>query len=539
MADPQLKKVACPSCGAPLLFGPGEITVRCPFCHAVVERPAAAGGPATLRSDSDGRPRRPANPRPSTAASSPVFLPTMIILGMLVALSVGGLAVFFIVQQVSRSGFNLSVNGPVAVLSTETPDEPEFISLAFDVTGSAYLLNRMNPVRKQVVWRGKKFESISDVRLIVAGGGKFFTIEGTKLHAYSDKDGSELWQAKLSDALGYCRECLSVSGDRAIALTQDYVIQAFDTDSGASAWKRRMDGYTQGFLLADDSLWVIDKTGDRLGLLQLSLEDGTVRQEIAPVCRRKDALVSSELSTLSTFLFDPDPAVRASDRSLYLLYGWMPGCVERWDVSPAAMRWQTEDDHGYSPSGDVATLLTPDTLFFSYEHTLWSVSKADGQTRVLSEDGDYELVPLALEQGTLIVRTKRTRGTTQFGLRGVDPAGGETLWEYPIENGEPVDPPDAAFGHVDKDGSVWGWRMIDGRLRLFLFQADPNQVTFDTLDPKDGTSSGTETLALPIDGDSYFGPDILAWKGTVVWFAAGGKIMGVDISTAKLKCAFP
>ena len=39
MPEPQLRKVACPSCGAPLLFGAGEITTRCTFCQAVVERP--------------------------------------------------------------------------------------------------------------------------------------------------------------------------------------------------------------------------------------------------------------------------------------------------------------------------------------------------------------------------------------------------------------------------------------------------------------------------------------------------------------------
>jgi LSD1 subclass zinc finger protein len=539
MADSQLRKVACPSCGAPLLFGPGEITVRCQFCDAVVERPVAAGGPATLRDGEGGRPPAERPSRPSPADPSAAFTRTVLILSISVALSVVGLAALFVIRQAAGSGFDLSVSGPVAALSTDTPDEPEFISLVYDFSGEAYLFTRLNPVRKSLVWRGKKIKDSSAVRALVAADGKFFSVEGTELHAYSDKDGSAIWQAKLSDALGYCDECLSVLGNRAVVLTLDYVIQAFDTASGASAWKRRMYGYTKGFLLDDDSLWVIDQTDGHFSLLRLSLADGTVRGEIAAACRRTDGFVSEEPDALSAVLFDPDPAVPSAERSLYLLYGWMPGCIERWDVSAAKLLWQTEDDEGYSPSNDFATLLTPDALFFSYESTLWAVSKADGKIRVLSDGGDYDPVPLALEQGVLIVRIKRTRGTTQFGLRGVDPADGETLWEHPIENGEPLDPPDAAFPHVDDDGSIWGWRMIDGRLRLFIFQADPNRVTFDTLDPKDGSSSGTETLTLPINGDSYFGPEAVTWQGTVFWFTAGSKIMGVDIATATLKCAFP
>lgn len=539
MADPQLKNVDCPTCGASLLFGAGVITIRCQFCNAVVERPARAGMPATLRSDSAVPPRaHPASADPAPD-SSRFFIRSAFILGLVCAFGVIAMAVFFIIRQASQSGFILFVTGPISELSTDTPGEPEFISLSSDLDSEGYFFARLNPVRRKVVWRGKKFESISDVRTIVTGDGKFFTVEGTELHAYRDTDGSGIWQAKLSDELGYCDECLSVSGGRAVALTQDYVIQAFDTSTGNSAWKRRMNGYTGGFTIADEGLWVIDKVESQVSLFLLSLDDGTVLKQITPECRRTDGAITNKLDSISPFFLDPDPSVRSSSRSVYLLYGWYPGCIERWDATSTTLLWQVEDDGGYSPSRDFATLFTPDTLFISYEDTLWSVSKADGQIRVLSEGGDYTLVPLALEKDTLILRTKRTRGTEQFGLRGIDPARGEILWDYPIEKSEPVDPPDAAFGHVDDDSSIWGWRMIDGKLRLFIFQADPNQVTFDTINPKDGSSSGREILALPIDGDSYFGPEILAWRDTVLWFVADAKLMAMDISTAKLMCNFP
>jgi hypothetical protein len=539
MPDSQIKKVACPTCGASLLFGPGEITTRCPFCQAIVERPLQADQPAQVKTDSTKEPWASTTSRPSTVDSSRIFLRVALILTTLIFIGIIAMAVLLITRQASRSGFSLIVNGPVAALATDTPEEPEFISLSYDITGETYLFTRLNPVQKKVVWRGKEFEDISDVRTIVAGDGKFFTVEGTELHAYHAADGAELWQADLSDELGYCGECLSVIGDRAIALTQDYVIQAFDTNTGGPAWKRRMDGYTQGFTIADDGLWVIDKVDSQASLFFLRLDDGTVLKRITPECKAKDGPGGSNLASASSFLLDPDPSVRDSTRSIYLFYGSYPGCVERWDASSATLLWQAEDDKGYSPSKDYAALFTPDRLYFAYRDMLWSAAKTDGQIQVLAEGGDYELVPLAVAQDVLILRTKRTRGTTQFGLRGFDPTAGNILWDYPIAKSAPYDPPDAAFRYVDEDQAIWTWRMSGGLFHMYLFQSNPNQFSTSTLNPKDGTFSAGGTLDFHFSIDSYFGPEILFWKDTTLWFVADSKLMAVDVSTAKLLSQFP
>jgi outer membrane protein assembly factor BamB len=324
-----------------------------------------------------------------------------------------------------------------------------------------------------------------------------------------------------------------------VALTQDYVIEAFDAETGASAWKRRMDGYTPGYTIVDGGLWVIDKVDGRQSLLQLSLADGSILRQITPACLRSDGNASSELNTTSLFLFDPDPSVESSSRALYIFYGWYPGCIERWDAASATRVWQTETDEGYSPSSDYAALITPETVYFADGERLWSASSADGQIRMLSEDGDYEMVPLAVEQGVLILRTKRTRGSTQFGLRGFDPAKGNILWDHAIPNSAPYDPPDAAFRHVEDDQAVWSWRLSGGLLRLFTFQADPNQLSLATLNPGDGTYADGEAMTLDISGDSYFGPTILLRDETMLWAMADAKLFGIDLATAKIKYQFP
>jgi len=538
MPDPQVKRVACPSCGAPLLFGPGEITTRCQFCHAVVERPLRADQPATVKSG----PAVPQPTRPSAGSrpANPIAVFSFLALGLAL---VAAIAAFVVVMAVADSGSSAGsrwiFSGAIAALPADRPEGPDFIALAYDLSDGTYLFVRVNPVDGKTVWRGKQVGESSDVRTIVPGDGRFFTAEEGELHAYRNADGTEIWQAGLSDELMYCDECLSVDGNRVIALTQDYVIEAFDAETGASAWERRMDGYTSGFTIVDGGLWVIDKEDGGFALLQLSLADGSVQKMISPVCSRSDGGAGYGLSASSIFLFDPDPSVRAAERSIYIFHGGYPGCIDRWDASTATRVWQASDDEGYSPSQDFAVLSAPETLYFAYQDRLWSAGKTGGAVRLLSEGGDYELVPLAFEQDVLILRTKRTRGTARFGLRGFDPVRGETLWDHPIENGEPYDPPDAAFRHVDEDTSIWTWRFSGGLLRLYTFQADPNRLSFAAIDPRDGAFSGREPLAFDFSYDSYFGPEILYRKDALIWVMADSKLLGIDLDAAEIKYQFP
>ncbi len=72
-----------------------------------------------------------------------------------------------------------------------------------------------------------------------------------------------------------------------------------------------------------------------------------------------------------------------------------------------------------------------------------------------------------------------------------------------------------------------------------IFESNPSQILFDSLDPGNGSSAGTQTLALDISQDSYFGPKILSWENTVVWLVADSKLMAIDILTRKVIYHFP
>jgi hypothetical protein len=330
-----------------------------------------------------------------------------------------------------------------------------------------------------------------------------------------------------------------VRGDRVVALTQDYTLQAFDTGSGASAWQRRLDGYARGFSVADGAVWVIDKSGDATAVFALNLADGKVQRQIVPECDSPHSGGSSGLDSSSTFMFDPDPSVLSSSRSLYLLYGWSPGCVERWDAPFDGKAWQTENNSGFSPSGNFSVLAAPDALYFASDNNLWAADRATGKIRALMQGGDYKLVPLTLSQGVLIVRTERTRGTAQFGLIGVDPAGGDTLWQYTVDKGAPLDEPDSIAGLVDGDQSGWTWRILGDQLALMIFRADPNQLAFQTVNPKDGTVTAGKAVALTVDGDFYAPPTIVAWQDPVVWLLVDSKLLAVDAVAMSVKFSYP
>ncbi len=540
MDETPLKKVACPSCGAPILFGPHDgTTTRCQFCGAVVERPAPAEQPSAPTENAPEPPDFPSIPSAPASKSNPI------VGWLILAVIAGGLLVGAVAVIGALSGGGilgkpaLSVQSPIALLPTGPAQAPDFLAWTYDPGADTYQTARINPAKSSVVWRGKTHKDIGDVSAIVAAGDKFFSVEGTGLYAYRTADGNLIWQAALSDKLSYCSGCLSVRGNRVVALTQDYSLQAFDAESGASAWQRRLDGYTSSYSIADGAVWVMDKTGGGNGLLALGLEDGKVQRQIVPQCEDPEGFGESGLDTSATFLFDPDPSVLSSSRSVYLLYGWAPGCIERWNAPFDANAWQTREKDGFSPSGDYSLLSAPDTLYVATDNNLWAADKTTGKVQTLMQGGDYNLVPLAFAQGVLVVRTERTRGTAQFGLIGVDPASGDTLWQYTIEKGAPLDDPDSIAGLIDGDQTGWTWRILGGQMVLLNFQANPNQLTFQTIDPKSGTVAAGKTIKLNISGDFYAPPSLVAWQDPVAWFLVESDLVGFDAGAMSIKFSYP
>jgi outer membrane protein assembly factor BamB len=544
-SDSQYRKVACPSCGAPLVIRPGDgRIIHCQFCGATIQAPeppppvtppAPAGSqPSVLTLPLDF-------PAQDAGSTGKIALPIGCLVGAGIALAIGILLYLGFSPSAPETILRrpLSVTGAVPLLAGDPQVALDFIVTAFDVDADKYLFARVSAKDHKALWRGTTFDSISDFQGLTAVGDAFYSTKGTTLLAFNALDGSQRWSATLSDKLGYCAECLSVAGTRVIVLTQDYTFQVFDAATGDLVWQRRMAEYTRSFQLWNDSLLVVDKVDDSYSLLFLDIASGNIRQQITPSCKTLDGYSSEDLGTTSTFLVAPDSAGPAAGGALYLVYGWPESCVERRDLATGKLIWQQVSADGFSPGGDVYPVLTEDSLFLGFENTLLAAKTADGTFRTVLQAQDNSLVPLALINGTLIARAKTTRGSTRFSLWGLDPANGEKLWEHTLGKSGPMDPPDSVSGLVDDDQSAFTWRSLDGRFTILDFQANPNQLELQFLNTKDGNPGIGEKVAINVTGDFYFVPKVLGWEDPIVWLYVESSVLGVDIQSGKITYSYP
>jgi outer membrane protein assembly factor BamB len=416
---------------------------------------------------------------------------------------------------------------------------PDAAALVYDIFAEQYLLARLDPVRHRIAWRGPAMEGYSFLRGLASASGAIYITENAQLLAFDAGDGHTLWKAALTDNLGYCAGCLSAVGNRVLALTEDYTLQAFDAATGETAWSRRLAGYTSRMTVVGESLLVIDQEDEAFSLFRLSAADGRVEWKITPACKGAEDYSAEQLDSGSTVVVSPEKGEGSGDRSVFLIYGWNPACVERRDFATGAVRWQHYDEQGYSPSDDYAVLLTDAALFFGAGNDVWSVDTASGTARRVLSLEDYEPVPIALAGDTLIVRLKRTRGSTQFGLRGMDPANGEKYWELVLDKGAPLEPPDTIAGLVDDAQTAFILRVQNDRLALVEFEAEPEQMRIRWLDPKSGEAIGENILPLEIQGDFYAPPVLVAWSDPVLWVTVENRLLGLDLAAGKPALSYP
>ncbi len=71
-----------------------------------------------------------------------------------------------------------------------------------------------------------------------------------------------------------------------------------------------------------------------------------------------------------------------------------------------------------------SSLLSDHYLYFGNGGALVRIEKSTGNEKILVSDPDYMLMPLAISGDNLIVPAKKTRGTAQFELWGVNADSG-------------------------------------------------------------------------------------------------------------------
>jgi outer membrane protein assembly factor BamB len=334
----------------------------------------------------------------------------------------------------------------------------------------------------------------------------------------------------MPDKLNYGEANMLVANGRVLTSNLDQSVQAYDAFTGTLVWSRRLSGYDYSLRLVGGSLVLFDYLGDdyTYSLVFLDPTDGSQQRAITPICPANEFAPDS-LKPNAGLFFDE------AENAIYLVYDSSPGCLQRLDLASGQVVWQTfgEGWYSFSPNGFTG-LLTDTRVYFANGNELLAVDKADGTLTTLLADEDYEFVPLAMMDDALLVRARRTRGSERFELRALNAASGDLLWTLDLGDATPLDPPNKMSGLVDKDSSGWTWSLPAGQLTLFTFQAEPNQLVIQTLDPANGTLGGETIVPLKaVSGDFYSVPEIIGWRGERLYFEVDGIIYCVDVTTGK------
>ena len=490
---------------------------------------ALAGIPLTPRPEITGQP----SVTPPARSTNPVWLGCSI--ALVILLIVGGVLAFALSQPGGPFVPYLIANGP-AILLTSEGGSPSDVSAAFyNVTEETRLVGLVEAESGKLRWRSKPLSGDGYVDAIAQGGSLVYVANGTGLLAYQVADGSLVWQAQMPDKLNYGEPSLLVTDGRVLTMNLDQSVQAYDAQTGALAWSRRLAGYDRTLQLMGGSLVLLDYTGDdyTYSLVFLDPVTGVEQNIITPACPCSE-YSSATLDTDSGLLYDE------AENALYLVFDSSPGCVQRLDLASGKTSWQALDDEWYSfsPYGFTG-LLTGTHLYFSNGHQLLAVDKAIGALQTLLTDEDYEFIPLAVTGDRLIVRARRTRGSERFEIWGVEAISGERLWRMDLVNAKPIDPPNELVGLVDKDEAGWTWNLLSDQLVLIQFQAAPNQFVIQTVNPADRTLTSETSVALKaVTGDFYSVPKVIGWQDNLLYISLDANIYAVDVSTGKVKFSY-
>jgi outer membrane protein assembly factor BamB len=538
-----VRALTCPSCGAQIHVGEGQSRTTCEYCGALLELPHPSQPEAriTIVVPPRGSPvktpqvvKRRLRPRGITA-----MVAALIVLGI-----AGGLAliVYQAVRRVDFSGLastlsSLRASTPAMLFPANDGQAIDSLVYTYNGANDSSFLTYLDGETHTARWHSPPLGEDS-YNVAMAGNDELiFVAVKTEIMALDRRSGQVSWQASISDELptGCASGCLRVVGQRVVALAKDGELYGLDARTGRTVWDQRLTSTPDRLYAIGDEVAVFDRPRESTVLSMIDAATGTMLRRLSPQCRGDSSGMTDDPDLSSPVLVAPD------QKSLVMLFGFFNACVQRWDVTTGTLMWNASlGDVSFSFSFSAEPALLGKTIYVATDNQLQSIQMADGTWTTQLDDPDYEFVPLAEQDGTLIVRAKRTRGTTRFELWGVDETSGSRIWQHPIPGGEPMDEPNRMAGLVDQGDLAWTAHLTPDGLVVVQATAQPNQLTVETLNPKTGASSGVQRLRLSgISGDFYSVPEVLGWPGEQLWLMVDGKMFVVNLRQARMEFAWP
>jgi outer membrane protein assembly factor BamB len=367
----------------------------------------------------------------------------------------------------------------------------------------------------------------------------------TRLIAIDRATGSTRWETSLSDEItNVCEECLRPVADKIIALTKDDTLQGFDAKTGKRIWSKQLANVLPRFLVWGDKVVAIDRHEKTDGLpAQATVlnANGDVLTNFDITCK-----LDGERNPVYSQPYDAMKLDEAAG-ALYTWYGTFDGCAQKWDLTTGKAVWTMTirdasppeyDDSNFLLRGDKVIMGGKDQVFVLDANTGAAtnlVPKSDGYDRVR---------PIGEQDGVLVVRALRTRGTQRYELWGVEISTGNKLWDVKFGEGGPMrgEGPDYASGFIgkDKDDVAWAAQLTPASVVVLRNTGKPQfQLSVETLSIKDGTSQGQKTIPLNVSASFYSVPAVLGWHGDVVWLHLDNSYLGVDVRKAEIVAKVP
>lgn len=355
-----------------------------------------------------------------------------------------------------------------------------------------------------------------------------YYVAGQRLLALDRVDGALLWEAGLSDIVNTsCPTCLEAVGERVIVLTTDYILSAFDRDTGAPAWSLRLNDSStarNGFQVVDETLILADEVASdtsRWAVQRIAPESGELIQTIAPTCPRAD----DRLYLYGDQIF-LETGLGSAYQALFLYECNNTDYMQSRSLRTGELAWETTLPEGFNPSHNAA-VLGSDTLYLQDYEAVFGVSLASGHVRQLPQatDPDYDVTLLDEGNELLLAWVRRTRGTTRYALWGLTPAG-EQLWSYALTSD---DNPATLTNATD-----WAYRLVDQGVLLIEVRDDPAHIVVTLLDPQSG-----QVLQQTTQEIDYVSTTSLTWERATAYLATGGHLYAIDLQTLAISPVWP
>jgi outer membrane protein assembly factor BamB len=532
----------CPNCGSSVAME-GDRGI-CAYCGTAIERPkqAQAGRAAEW-------PPTP-NPIPRAVRAAPPAaprrgVPPFAVFVLIIIAALGGfLAASTMVSsrapalpqadgpelQVPAVAVAPIVGGSVsdlaAVLPKDGPGGDPIVYLYHSGSDSQsfYTVARIDGATHETRWQSQPLSKDAYQGLLAAADGAIYLTDGDKLLALRQADGTLAWQAALDvEPQNACEQCLRVAGGRVLVLEKNGGLQAFDTQSGQLAWSTRLEDTPRELpVVGGDRLLAIRRSDDKNGQILTFLDAATGKQalQLDPRCPKANESFNDERpASDSPFLFSAD------GKAMYTMFGFFAKCAQGWDLSAAKPRWQVALDDRLVPSswslGE--PLFTGDAVYVSNGRLLWALSTANGATRTLAEDKEYNLTPLAARDGMLIVQATPTWDSQRKFLWGLDAQTGERHWQVKLQGHEWIG--QSSSGDFD-------FRLTPKGLVVMQVLRDDAKLIVETLNPRTGASVSRQENAL---ADMHL-PSLRRglWSDDTAWLEIDSDIFAVDLASGKI-----